>query len=58
MPNPQPDDDFTPEEKQERFLKTIRGALNTPPEPKSAAKKKKPVPADPAAARRDSTSKD
>lgn len=38
MRNSQPDDDFTPQEKQERFLRTLKAALDTPPEPRETKK--------------------
>jgi hypothetical protein len=41
MSNKRPDDDFTPQEKQERFEATLRGALKTPPQPRPVTQKKK-----------------
>jgi len=38
MSDPRQDDDFTPQEKQERFEATIRGALKTAPAQKLAKK--------------------
>lgn len=38
-------DDFTPQEKQDRFLATIRGALKTPPLPKPGKQPARGIPA-------------
>ncbi len=41
-PNRSPNDDFTPQEAQERFEATLRGALKAPPQHKEAPKKAAP----------------
>jgi len=48
-------DDFTPQEPQERFEATLRGALKTPPQPNPSKKTaaKAPAPASAASAEND-----
>jgi hypothetical protein len=39
MPDQKSDHDFTPQEAQQRFEATLRGALKTPPQHREAPKK-------------------